>query len=676
MINQKYLKLLIVGLFFSQPLFASNDNDPSPLETPGFSSSWKAIKSFCRLAEAVYDASNEESREEKIQDILTFVERYPATPYNIDLLEVVYEYYPFMEDQSLLPLMRKIASVAPLSELGKVFEYMVNSNEEDKEFAIHQILTLAQQPDSWRHFEVFSRFLNSSQPSSHSDLVLSTILPIMRKIAENDNDPNQSQAVLDLSRYSLMRKDSEFVRPQLQKMVADTNHPKRIEAALALFSNGIEQDQATVRPVLYVTIENARLKPESRAAYALDIVCTLLYKGNQNDKAIAEQVLRDFIDYLTGTTKTAYLTQLFYFGNIENKEWARQELYKTASNIKNEEAYQVLSTLTNSKAQQDKDFVRHLLRNSIKISRYTPSEKCFEVMRMLWCAHPIIEEDRDLVRPLLCKIAADQNDPNAIQAAIALFSNGNEDDKNYARPILHKAVNESSPETPYLADMLWFTENSTDKEAARKYFYATLAKNPTQAAILGKFLYHGTEEEKEFALPRLRKIISEDNFALNASFSLHQSLWHIPIEDIKESLRPRLHGIALNPDNPNMHGAIDCLWRSGNAQDREIAGKGLCYALWVGYTKPRYSPLSIFPHSNTPDRNLIPKLKTLITFSSAARGSSKNTAPALTKVSENPHLFLIIVDYVGAFEVETLDEWPQSYKKWINIYSKWNHSLC
>ncbi|MBY0462185.1 MAG: hypothetical protein K2Q34_03270, partial [Alphaproteobacteria bacterium] len=515
---------------------------------------------------------------------------------------------------------------------------------------------IAQNPNDWRRFDVSSRFLNSFSPSdSSSSLISSVILLVMREIAQDPNHPNQDDAMLDLWSYSLQRKDIEFSRSNLYKMVKDKKHPKRIDAAIALFNKKNNSDRDTARPVLYEVVESTNPNSRDGIAYASIIASLLLTSGDEEDKKIGEQTSHRLIHRLTGHERIPHLTALYAFGATENKNWTRQELYEIAKDITNPDAHYVLCTLRRSSDQNDKSFARRLLRNMVTAHKHTTIPNYFYAMTNLWRSYPIVEEDRVLVRPLLRSIASDPSNPNAVQAATTLFY-GNEDDKNFVRPILYQAANNQDHigyETQDVASVLWDSAEAADKEVARQNFYEAVKRNPKAVHIFQRLL-EGNEKDVIFALGHLQTMISEFGFSAGFDVSVWHTLWGTNKEEAQDLARPYLKGIALNSDSLDMARSIYTLWH-GNDEDKEIARKGMCYAALVGHTGSYPNALYVNPNRYPEDKRLISRLSMSKAFRSifseavsaeSLEGKRKQKYFTMSQVLENQSIYFIIYEYV------------------------------
>ncbi len=558
-----------------------------------------SIKNFDRLSQAVYNATTEEVRLNGIQVIRAFVNECPEDPYSVDLLEVVFEYFPLWYDKSAMPLLHKIALIQDHPKVYDALGFMLwKGNRDEQKFSARQLLSLANKSNHPSQFDAARELLSHSSPFYDSPFI-PILMPLFKAVAKDTKHPKQGEAVLNMWQYSEDQDDVSFARAELYKMLDDQNYLTMAEAAIALFNKGNKMDRTFVRPILYNIAHGSNSLKKRDVANALR-------NGTKKDQATALFALRVLMKTPNYPEEFLVSSDLLHFGNEKDKNEARQNLYEIGNEIEGSHAYHALSCLSHSNVIEDKEFAWPLIR---RIAFHPQHHDAFYAMQTLFYRYDN-EEDKNLVRPLLHAVSLDPHNTHAIRAAQTLFSGGNEEDKALVRPILYAAAQDPDDlNAPSAVNALWFSVHEEDKALARQYLYAVVEKNPSAFRALQSLL-QGNEEDKEFARPRLKALIeipnsskasyliesfkyssrSEDKTYFQIisrtiaqdlenpnAFNAALSLWHSDNKEDKALVRPTLYAIAQDYEDVNMSGAAICLWY-GNEEDKNIARKGL-YAM-------------------------------------------------------------------------------------------------
>lgn len=523
----------------------------------------------------------------------------PEDEYSVDLLGVVFEYFPLWQDKSNMPLLHKIALIQDHPKAYDALGFMLwKGNRGEQKFSARQLLSLANKSNHPSQFDAARELLSHSSPFYDSPFI-PILMPLFKAVAKDTKHPKQGEAVLNMWWYSEDQEDISFARAELYKMLDDPNYLTMSEAAIALFNKGNKNDRTFVRPILYNIAHGTNSLKKRDVANALS-------SGNKKDLVTALFALRSLMKVPNYPEKFLVSSDLLQFGNEKDKNEARQYFYEIGSDIEDPYAYQALSRLTHSMDQEAQDFAWPRMRT---IASDPSHRDAFYAMQTLFYRYDS-EEDKAFVHPLLRETALDSNNSHAVRAAQTLFSGGNEEDKALVRPILYaEAQDPDDLNAPSAVNALWFSVHEEDKALARQYLYAVVEKNPSAFRALQSLL-QGNEEDKEFARPRLKALIeipnsskasyliesfkyssrSEDKTYFQIisrtiaqdlenpnAFNAALSLWHSDNKEDKALVRPTLYAIAQDPEDVNMSGAAICLWY-GNEEDKNIARKGL-YAM-------------------------------------------------------------------------------------------------
>ena len=297
-----------------------------------------AIKNFDRLSHAVYNAPTESTRLDAIQAIRTFIDENPEDPYSMDLLEVIFEYFPLWQDKDTMPFLSKIASIQDHPKSYEALLYLLNEgNREERKFALHGLLALSQNNHHPKQLDA-AHELSNLRPHFFDSPYPDLILPIFRSIAKNNKHPHQSKATLHLWWASHDPEDNDLVRIKLHEMLDDSDDMIASNAANALRIRGNKEDRARVLPVLRQLLHSANPLVKYYAALSLR-------ECNKEDRVLALDALRRLIEMPNSPNRYHVLSTLFYSGTESDKDTARQHLYAIADDLETPDAYHALSSL-------------------------------------------------------------------------------------------------------------------------------------------------------------------------------------------------------------------------------------------------------------------------------------------------------------------------------------------